>query len=191
MRLFSLADAGDDAGFATNFQETIRPMITAFVEPFTAETTAQAAQGESRAAEGAANARAAMILVAVTLTVGILASGLLAFFVTRAILRDVRRVQKATDRLAQGDLLATTGVTSGDEIGRMAQALDAAILDVRSVMSSVVGSADGVAAASEEPLRDGSADRLGRRGDLGAVGCGRSLGRRGVAERGPGGRRCR
>jgi len=148
--LFSLADSGDDAGFATNFQDTIRPMITAFVEPFTAETAAQAAEGEQRAADGAANARQAILAVILTLAVGLVGSGLLAFVVTRTILRDVRRVQSATDRLAQGDLLATTGVTSGDEIGRMAQSLDAAILDVRSVMSSVVSAADGVAAASEE-----------------------------------------
>ncbi|MEP7764329.1 methyl-accepting chemotaxis protein [Sanguibacter sp. 25GB23B1] len=148
--LFDAADAGQDEEFATLFQETIRPLLTSFVEPFNAETKTQEEQAAQRAADGEAAASSALVTIVLTLSIGIIASGLLGTWVTRSILRDLRRVREATERLAAGDLSSTTGVVTGDEVGQMAKSLDVAILDIRSLMESVTGSADAVAAASEE-----------------------------------------
>jgi methyl-accepting chemotaxis protein len=70
--------------------------------------------------------------------------------VATGIARAARKVQDVTDGLAKGDLTLSSGLTTKDELGRMGQALDAAVADLRGVMSSVVSSADAVAASSEE-----------------------------------------
>ena len=70
--------------------------------------------------------------------------------VVRRILATVRSVQASVDAMAAGDLTVLPEVRDRDEVGRMAAALDAAQGSLRSVMSSVVASADAVAASSEE-----------------------------------------
>lgn len=148
--LFSTADSGDSYAFAVMFQETIRPLITAFVEPFNAETKTQEEQAAARAGDGETAASGALRTIVLTLSIGIAASAFLGTWVTRSILRDLRSVRDATERLAAGDLSSTTGVETSDEVGQMAKSLDVAIVDLRSLVESVAGSADAVAAASEE-----------------------------------------
>ncbi|MGY1720259.1 MULTISPECIES: methyl-accepting chemotaxis protein [unclassified Blastococcus] len=76
-----------------------------------------------------------------------LAGGL---YVATGIARSTRKVQDVATGLAAGDLTRSSGLTTKDELGRMGQALDSAVTDLRAVMASVVGSADAVAASSEE-----------------------------------------
>ncbi|WP_232797165.1 methyl-accepting chemotaxis protein [Blastococcus atacamensis] len=68
----------------------------------------------------------------------------------RSVTRPVARVKDSLAALAQGDLTVATGVTSRDEVGRMAAALDAAQVSLRAVLTSVADSASAVAASSEE-----------------------------------------
>ena len=86
----------------------------------------------------------AIMVAALLIAVGV---GLV---VATGIARATRKVQDVTDALAKGDLTRSSGLTTKDELGRMGQALDAAVTDLRAVMASVVGSADAVAASSEE-----------------------------------------
>jgi methyl-accepting chemotaxis protein len=74
----------------------------------------------------------------------------IAFVVTRRIVRPLIAVVEVARAMATGDLTRRTGVTSHDEVGRAAAALDEAQDSLRAVMSSVVASADAVAASSEE-----------------------------------------
>jgi methyl-accepting chemotaxis protein len=74
----------------------------------------------------------------------------LSLFTVRSITRPVRAVKTSLDALATGDLTVATGVTAKDEIGQMAAALDVAQESLRTVLSTVVSSADAVAASSEE-----------------------------------------
>jgi methyl-accepting chemotaxis protein len=80
--------------------------------------------------------------IAVALAVGLV--------VARGIARSVRRVQAVSEALAIGDLTQSVGLTTHDELGRMGQALDAAVENLREVMASVVASSEAVAGASEE-----------------------------------------
>jgi methyl-accepting chemotaxis protein len=75
---------------------------------------------------------------------------LLSFAVARSLTRRIRRVQGVAEALAEGDLTVATELTARDEVGRMAAALDGARASLRTVLSSVVASADAVAASSEE-----------------------------------------
>ncbi|UOY00623.1 methyl-accepting chemotaxis protein [Blastococcus sp. PRF04-17] len=68
----------------------------------------------------------------------------------RSIVGPVRTVKLSLEALATGNLTVPTGVRSKDEIGQMAAALDAAQANLRDVLSTVVSSADAVAASSEE-----------------------------------------
>jgi methyl-accepting chemotaxis protein len=86
----------------------------------------------------------------VVLVVGIALAVGLGLVVARGMARDVGRVQDVAEALATGDLTRSSGLTSRDELGRMGQALDAAVVELRRVMSSVAGAADAVAASSEE-----------------------------------------
>jgi methyl-accepting chemotaxis protein len=68
----------------------------------------------------------------------------------RSVTRPVRAVQRSLKALADGDLTVPTGVTSRDEVGQMAASLDEAQAALRAVLAGVAGSANAVAASSEE-----------------------------------------
>ena len=82
--------------------------------------------------------------------VGLVVVGGICLLTLRSITRPVQRVKQALDALAKGDLTVAAGVTSRDELGQMAASLDAAQASLRGVMTTVVASADAVAASSEE-----------------------------------------
>ncbi|MGY1754032.1 methyl-accepting chemotaxis protein [Blastococcus sp. SYSU D01042] len=68
----------------------------------------------------------------------------------RSVTRPVQAVKRSLQALADGDLTVPTGVTSRDEVGQMAASLDAAQESLRAVLAGVAGSANAVAASSEE-----------------------------------------
>ncbi|SFF63610.1 methyl-accepting chemotaxis protein [Blastococcus tunisiensis] len=76
--------------------------------------------------------------------------GAVSWLTMRSITRPVSKVKLALEALATGDLTVRSNVTSRDEVGQMAAALDAAQASLREVLSGVVSSADAVAASSEE-----------------------------------------
>lgn len=100
--------------------------------------------------------------------IGVLAGGLVlallvGYLVARALARGVTRVQKVAEALSAGDLTASSGLTTNDELGRMGQALDSAVEELRRVMTTVVSSADAVSASSEELSRARRRSRPRRR----------------------------
>jgi methyl-accepting chemotaxis protein len=80
----------------------------------------------------------------------LLVIGGMSWLTLTSIKRPVERVKASLDALATGDLTVATGVSSNDEVGRMAASLDTAQTNLREVLSSMAGSADAVAASSEE-----------------------------------------
>ncbi len=89
-------------------------------------------------------------ITTVTALVGLLAVLVISWMTLRSIKRPVGLVKAALDALATGDLTVATGVTSKDEVGRMAASLDTAQTTLREVLSTMAASADAVAASSEE-----------------------------------------
>ena len=87
--------------------------------------------------------------------IGLLAAGValavgLGLIVARGIARGVAQVRRVAEALADGDLTRSSGLTTRDELGLMGTALDRAMGSLREVLSTVVTSADAVAASSEE-----------------------------------------
>ncbi|HEY0127295.1 MAG TPA: methyl-accepting chemotaxis protein, partial [Blastococcus sp.] len=113
-------------------------------------SVAQADAVERTESDAESSYRSALTVVTVILIAGSLLGLAFALFIGRQIVRPLRRVQDVAEGLATGDLTRTSGLTSRDELGVMGQALDAAVIELRSVMSSVVEAADAVAASSEE-----------------------------------------
>lgn len=76
--------------------------------------------------------------------------GVIALSVTRRISRDLDAVVESTEALAAGDLTHEVQQTSRDEIGQMVAAFNAAQINLRSVIGSVVDAAGTVGSASEQ-----------------------------------------
>jgi methyl-accepting chemotaxis protein len=149
-QLYPPADAGD--------RDTVQSVVTGplaeagrgLSDVFGAEQERQAADAATDAAAGQDLAASARYTLWTALAIGIAAASLLAVLVVRQIVATVRSVQKSVDALADGDLTVAPDVRSRDELGRMAAALGAAQENLRVVLGQVAGSADAVAASSEE-----------------------------------------
>jgi methyl-accepting chemotaxis protein len=144
------AAQGDDAEAFNKALAAVNPLAVKAVDVLTILTNAEAADGQHTAAQ-AKNAyqsgRNQLILV---LSIGILLALGLALYAARCIVAPLRRVTRAIEAVATGDLTATAGVHTRDEIGMMASALDAANARTRTAIGAVADTANTLAASSEE-----------------------------------------
>jgi methyl-accepting chemotaxis protein len=104
--------------------------------------TARAQQLSEQAIEDSESATTkATWTVALLLAAGVVISTLLGFRVAGRVRRTVREVSRVAEGLAEGDLTRTTGVTTQDEVGRMAVAMDQAISRLREDVVQLAGNA--------------------------------------------------
>jgi methyl-accepting chemotaxis protein len=68
----------------------------------------------------------------------------------RSILRPVRRLGEVVEALARGDLTQRSGITSRDELGRMAAGLDAALGSIHGSLGTIGRNADSLASSATE-----------------------------------------
>jgi methyl-accepting chemotaxis protein len=148
--LAPLAEAHDVPAWKKANSEHGSPHSDAILEGIaglrTIETdeAAAAAAGIADSAESGRNLTLAVMVAGLGLALG------LGFAVATGIARSTRKVQDVTEALANGNLTVSSGLTTKDEMGRMGASLDSAVTALREVMATVVGSADAVAASSEE-----------------------------------------
>ncbi|WP_340696813.1 methyl-accepting chemotaxis protein, partial [Cellulosimicrobium funkei] len=148
--LFPLADAGDTAGFAAYFDDTVRPLTTGVLDAMQVETVSQGEQAAELAEETdtlAARALLATILVAV---LGALAATALSYVVARGIAVRIGAVSRSLTALGDGDLTVRAEVVGRDELGQMAAALTSAQENLRGIIAEVAGTSEAVAAATEQ-----------------------------------------
>ena len=93
------------------------------------------------------NTRVVTLLVA---AVGLIMLVALAIPMARSILVPVGRLGTVIDALAQGDLTGRSGITSRDELGRMAAGLDGALESIRGSLTTIGRDADALAGAAGE-----------------------------------------
>ncbi|SFL95235.1 methyl-accepting chemotaxis protein [Geodermatophilus ruber] len=145
-----LALARDLAGWLQVNESLLRPLANDVSTEVQALVEAEhaAARAAAVASREAADSQQT-VSVAIMLGGAVLAFGI-GFRVARGMARNVARVKVVAEALAEGDLTRTADLTTKDELGRMGASLDAAVAELRTVMSTVVSSADAVAASSEE-----------------------------------------
>ena len=124
----------------------IENLMTALAKVITVEKAASQAAMES----AAAGYRESRLVVIVVLVVGLGLAITLGLAVARGIVRGVTAVMTTIEALDAGDLTATSGLTSRDEVGRMGTMLDDALARLRSVVQTIDASSDSVAGASTE-----------------------------------------
>lgn len=96
-----------------------------------------------------ANGTAMLAMIGLASVVSII-SALLAWIITRAITRPVRAMGEAVGRIAAGDLTVQIQVDSQDEIGQMANQLNAMAANLCQVIGEIRQAADQTAASGEE-----------------------------------------
>jgi methyl-accepting chemotaxis protein len=147
-------DALADQGRLDQWEELRNAESAPLIRTVAADLDEIVAIAAQAASDDAAAARAqyetVRVTLVVTLAVGLALAVTVGVAVARTITRPLARVQRVAEGLAQGDLTRTSGVTSRDEVGATAAALDDALTSLRELMSTVVRSADAVAASSEE-----------------------------------------
>jgi methyl-accepting chemotaxis protein len=111
---------------------------------------AVAAYAEQAAANSEDQRGTAITLALIVAGAGVLVLAALGWIITRSVVNPLRRVAGVVAALADGDLRGTTGVTSKDEVGQMATALEASMVNMRQVMASIGDSATTLASATEE-----------------------------------------
>jgi methyl-accepting chemotaxis protein len=96
---------------------------------------------EAQISDAGSAATRATWAISLVLAAGVLLSLLIGFRVANSVRRSVRSVSKLAEGLAEGDLTRTSGVTSQDEVGQMAAALDRGIARLREDVVQLAGSA--------------------------------------------------
>ncbi|MEU7908450.1 response regulator [Actinoplanes sp. NPDC049118] len=127
-QLVPLAVSGDVRGFQQVVDQVARPALntaTAALEDLVMIESTVAV--EKRAATAAAYESARIQMIAVWLAGVLLAFGL-AYLIVRGIMTTLAAVARVTMALAAGHSTVSTGVSGRDELGRMAMALDSAVV---------------------------------------------------------------
>jgi methyl-accepting chemotaxis protein len=108
---------------------------------------AEASQAEELTTEERSTAITLLLIVA---GAGVAVLSALGWFITVSVVRPLRRVGAVLSAMAEGDLRATSGVESRDEVGQMAAALEVSMANVREVMTAIGDSSTTLASATEE-----------------------------------------
>ena len=108
---------------------------------------AEADAAVTRSEEQRASAVLQLVLVALG---GIVVLAALGWLVTRSVVQPLRRVGAVVAGLAHGDLRGRTGITSTDEVGRIATALEGSMGTLRELLGSIGDSSTTLASATEE-----------------------------------------
>ncbi|SHH17539.1 methyl-accepting chemotaxis protein, partial [Jatrophihabitans endophyticus] len=145
-----LALAGKRAEWLSVNKAKVSPISDKLATTLDNLVTSESAEAADRDKQAQAAYHSQVVVAVVLLAVGIALALGLGYLVATAIARNTRKVQEATEALAAGNLNASAGLTSNDELGRMGASLDAAVANLRQVMSTVVENADSLAGSAEE-----------------------------------------
>lgn len=90
-----------------------------------------------------------LITISVTIA-ALLISVSLGYLISQIIARPLNQVMRLLGKVANGDLSETSNLNSKDEIGRLAQSVNAMVLNLRRTVESILSSAESVSAAAQQ-----------------------------------------
>jgi methyl-accepting chemotaxis protein len=149
-QLVPAAAAGDLATAGQVITGPLQASSDQIMDEYNAMQERRVAAGQADTDDASSIVDSAVLTLWTALALGVVLAGGLTVVIVRQIVGTVRSVQRSVEALADGDLTVTPEVRSQDELGRMAAALGTAQTSLRAVLGQVAGSADAVAASSEE-----------------------------------------
>jgi len=144
------ARAGDMKTFMTMRKETVSPAAKSLNEALDKLLASEAASAQQTVSAAKGTYDSARDLIVALLAIGMLAAVALGLFVAHLVIRPVTAVRNGLLAMAAGDLTAHVDVTSTDEVGQMATALNEATASLRTTISGAAESAQALAASAEE-----------------------------------------
>ncbi len=149
-RLIPAGRTHDIAGWQQTRDTAASPLMTKLYADTATMQEAEAADAKKSAAAAQSSFVSSRLQAIVLLVAGVVLALGLGLLVARGIIRSLNRVKDVCEALAAGDLTRSAGLTSRDEVGRMGQALDAAMVSLRETVGTISDSATSLAAASEQ-----------------------------------------
>lgn len=149
-RLVPAALSQDEQAYADVLNDVTEPLRTAYVDALDTLSATANDHAAGVAVTAKEHTRRATTISIIALAVSVLAGVALAWWVASGVRRSARGVQGALDAMATGDLTVPSGVTSRDELGRMASSLATAQESLRTTLTRVVATAERVASSAEE-----------------------------------------
>ncbi|SDC36428.1 methyl-accepting chemotaxis protein [Nocardioides lianchengensis] len=149
-KLVPLAEAGDEAGWWAMNSTDLVPLAKAVGGGLGELKESEQAQAADAASDARSSYDAARQLAIILLVVGLLTALGFAFLVARGVTTSIGRLQQALRALAGGDLTVDAGVSSRDEVGRMAADLETARESLHASLSAMGDNTVVLASAAEE-----------------------------------------
>lgn len=87
-----------------------------------------------------------LLIIAVTLLIG----SLVVYVILRSLLRRLRLLTEAAERMSQGDIAQQVEITTHDELGKLAESFNHMARSLRTILSAVNESVQQLAASSEQ-----------------------------------------
>ncbi|SOD74527.1 methyl-accepting chemotaxis protein [Jatrophihabitans sp. GAS493] len=142
--------------FSSIYGDEVGPIVDSLqdaINDLSAVDTAQLQSGLHHIAETRRSANTLLLIIVAAAAIALIGIGI---GLVRLIAPPIRRVEAVLAGFADGDFTGSAGVTSRDEIGRMAAALDRAQSSLRSAFQAMNASAGSLAGAAEELSTVGS-----------------------------------
>jgi methyl-accepting chemotaxis protein len=108
-----------------------------------------------------ANTRQVVLMLAGVTSLAVMLAALIAVLISRSVSVPVARAMRVAEAIARGDLTMKIESRSGDEVGRLMQALKGTVEQLAAIVGRIKETSDMVSTASRE-LVQGNADLSGR-----------------------------
>jgi len=144
------AKANDIATFNRVALQETNPLTARASAALSTATMAEATQASGNIVAAENRYHDSRTLLLLVLLMGVLAALGLALYAAARIVGPLQRVSAVLTAVAAGDLTATAGIDSRDEIGVMAATLDEANARTRATIATVAATAHTLASSSEE-----------------------------------------
>lgn len=150
VELLNLIRAGDQAGAAEFALRKITAVQNTYLDSAIKFADSQSQQLQSEGSQAVDSASTAIQITLILSVVAIVAALMLAFFLTRSIVRPLHEAVNIAENVAAGDLRTIIKVTSTDETGQLMQALQKMNNNLLKIVMEVRAGTDLIATASSE-----------------------------------------
>ena len=141
---------GGEPNVPAMVDKDLRPLADKYLKSLDDLRRAMGTQLAESQADTSALAKASQVLLGVGTLIAVALGALLAFTVTRSIVRPVQLGKEAAENIADGDLTHPIEANGNDETGQLLQALATMQSRLASIVGNVRHNAEGVATASTE-----------------------------------------